>query len=73
MNTPDPVTFYVTAIKDSGEWVPLAGPYPTHADALDAVGRARRRAAKVDARACWYAYGTARNRGAALVAVFGVI
>jgi hypothetical protein len=39
----------------------LAGPFPNdHATALALVDRARIEAEKVDPRAVWYAYGTAR-------------
>ena len=65
MNTthvPDtaPGNYYVTAIYN-GRHALLAGPFLNdHATALALVDRARVEAEKVDPRAIWYAYGTAR-------------
>lgn len=54
--------FYVTAIYND-QYATLAGPFPTHQQALDNV----RKATEVlfhcgDHRAPWYAYGTAKFR-----------
>ena len=55
-----PGNYYVTA-RDGGRHALLAGPFPNnHAAALALVDRARVEAEKVDPRAVWYAYGTAR-------------
>lgn len=62
MNIPDttPGAYYVTAIYN-GRHALLAGPFPNdQATALALVDRARVAAEKVDPRAIWYSYGTAR-------------
>jgi len=56
-----PGNYYVTAMRDDGKVVCLAGPFKNdHAAALATVDRARSVACDVDPRAHWYAYGTAR-------------
>lgn len=50
--------FYATVMRGR-EWRALAGPFATHAAARDALPEARRLARRRDARAHWYAYGTA--------------
>ena len=55
-----PGAFYVTALYN-GRHALLAGPFPNdHAAALELVDRARIEAEKVDPRAVWYSFGTAR-------------
>lgn len=49
--------FYVSA-ADAGRTVLLAGPFRTHAEALDALPRTRTRAEELDPRGLFYAYGT---------------
>lgn len=52
--------FYVTCRNDSGETRRVRGPWRSHAAALEAVTAVSREAGKLDPRACWYAWGTAR-------------
>lgn len=63
-DTPDtrPGNYYVSVRRDSGEprYVLLAGPWPTHAEALAMVDRVTAIACELDPRAHWYAFGTAR-------------
>ena len=55
-----PGNYYVTAL-DGARHALLVGPFKNdHAGALALVERARIEAEKVDPRAIWYAYGTAR-------------
>jgi hypothetical protein len=54
-----PGAYYTTALYN-GRHALLAGPFPNHATALALVDKARIEAEKVDPRAVWYAYGTAR-------------
>lgn len=66
-----PGPYYVSA-HYNGRSVLLAGPYLTHFEALDALPAVEARAHKVDPRACWYAYGTARAvDGLELTTTFG--
>jgi hypothetical protein len=51
--------YYVSVIDGSRKGL-VSGPYETHGEALQAVERVRRAAEKVDPRAVWYAFGTAR-------------
>lgn len=55
--------FFVTARRDDGAAVALAGPFTTHREALEAVPEARRLACERDPRGCWYSYGTAATNG----------
>lgn len=59
--TPDPRpgAYYVSAI-DGPRSALLAGPWPTHAEALAMVDRVRALANELDPRSHWYAFGTAR-------------
>lgn len=52
--------YYVTAL-DGARVGYLLGPYATHEAALADVDLGRRLAERVDLRAAWYAYGTARK------------
>lgn len=54
--------YYVTCIRDDGQFKALAGPYPSHAAALDAVDPITwiYRNLGLDAAAPFHAYGTAR-------------
>jgi hypothetical protein len=56
---PRPGAYYVTVI-DGDRFGYLAGPWPTHAEALAHVGASRRVACDLDPRAHFYAFGTAR-------------
>lgn len=58
-----PGNYYVTARRENGDAVLLAGPFrDDHAAALAMVPRASRAAIDSgDPRAPWYAYGTART------------
>lgn len=60
--TPDPRPgfYYVSAI-DAGRSARLDGPYPTHAEALGEVERARAALVQMDPRAWFYAFGTCRS------------
>lgn len=54
-----PGHYYVSVI-DGRRWALLYGPFARHADALAALETARRVAVDADARAWFYAFGTAR-------------
>lgn len=56
---PHPGAYYVS-VKDQGRTALLAGPWPTHAEALAMVDTVRAKACELDPRGVWYAYGTAR-------------
>ncbi len=58
---PRPGFYYVSIIREGGAYVFLRGPFTKHQDALDAVAPSREIAERVDPRACWYAFGTARR------------
>jgi hypothetical protein len=57
---PRPGFYYVSAI-DGARKVFARGPFPTHREALDRVDATRTAVEKVDPRAPWYAWGTARS------------
>jgi hypothetical protein len=57
---PQPGRYYVTAIDGAKPYF-LAGPWPTHAEALAQVAAVRLFAELTDPRAVWMAYGTARQ------------
>lgn len=59
--TPDPRpgAYYVSVI-DGPRRALLAGPWPTHAEALAMVETVRTKACELDGRGHWYAFGTAR-------------
>ena len=57
---PQPGHYYVTAIDGPRRYF-LAGPWPTHGEALAQVEAVRRYADAMDPRATWMAYGTARQ------------
>lgn len=52
--------FYYASVHDAGKVGLLAGPFPTHPEALAMVDAARSKANEVNDRACFYAYGTLR-------------
>lgn len=54
-----PGPYYVSAL-DGPRTALVAGPFPTHAEALSWVDRARTAAGEVDPKAVWYAFGTCR-------------
>lgn len=56
-----PGFYYVSIKRENGEARFLRGPFTLHKDALDALPAAREAAERVDPRACWYAFGTARS------------
>jgi hypothetical protein len=56
---PRPGHYYVS-VRDGRRWALVYGPFERHADALAAVGTARRVAVEADGRAWFYAFGTAR-------------
>jgi hypothetical protein len=56
---PQPGHYYVSVI-DGGRRGLIAGPWPTHAEALAAVDTVRAIACDVEPRAHFYAFGTAR-------------
>jgi hypothetical protein len=59
-----PGPYYISVMKDSGDWRAVSGPYPLHVTALSLVDKARRICEQMDARACWYAFGTVRIKDA---------
>ena len=62
--------FYVS-VRDGSKVGFLLGPYDTHQQALDQVGRGRDLAYEHDPKAPWYGYGTAGSTSE-LKSVFGV-
>lgn len=56
---PRPGNYYVS-VQDQGRTALLAGPWPTHREALEMVDTVRTKACGLDPRGHWYAYGTAR-------------
>lgn len=63
---------YFVTVLDGTRVGWLLGPYDTHEDALANVERGNALASAADARAHWYAFGTARVKGGRLPsAVFG--
>lgn len=64
IETPDPRPgyYYVSVMRDDGDWRPLRGPYKDdHAAALAAVDAVRDEAQRLDPRGCFYSYGTIRS------------
>ncbi len=51
---------YYVSIRDGDRYILAAGPFETHQQALDMVGRVNVLANKLDGRAVWYAFGTCR-------------
>ena len=60
---PSPVSgnYYVSAV-DGPKFALLAGPYPSHAQALDMVDTVTAVAMKLDPKAAFYGFGTCRMR-----------
>ncbi|HVN82281.1 MAG TPA: hypothetical protein VMW38_25070 [Terriglobia bacterium] len=58
---PEPGNYYVTAV-DGPSLYYMAGPYPTHAEALAMVEKALSIADKHDGRAWFMAWGTVRTK-----------
>lgn len=56
---PRPGYYYCTVI-DGSNYALLAGPYESHQEAIDNLPTVKRVALKTDARAAFYAFGTAR-------------
>jgi hypothetical protein len=56
-------SYYITVVRDDGDYRFLAGPYHTHQAAMDDLDRARSIATAIDRSAVWYAYGTASVTG----------
>lgn len=54
---------YFVSARDGGKHYVMAGPYPTHAEALADVERARNITYEHDARAWFMAWGTCRIEG----------
>lgn len=58
-----PGSYYVSVKRDDGAFRLLLGPFiDDHKAALDMVDAVRRKAEELDARACWYAFGTCAVR-----------
>ena len=63
-NDPRPGFYYVSCRRDTDhgpEYRLLRGPFPTHAEAQDALGDAMHEAHMRDPRSVFYAFGTARS------------
>lgn len=58
-----PVGYYVSVVRSSTQRGLLAGPFATHAEALDLVDAARREACVVDPWCNFDLFGTCRLRG----------
>jgi hypothetical protein len=58
-----PGFYYVSIGRDDGSDAKILarGPFATHREAILAIPGAKRAAERVDVRACWYSYGTARS------------
>jgi len=56
-----PGFYYVSIQNDAGEQVLVRGPWYRHAEALAALPDVKAYCLKLDPRACWYAFGTARS------------
>jgi len=53
--------YYYVSCQDGGRRALVAGPYPDHDTALAEVDLVKAEAERVDPRAIWYAWGTARS------------
>lgn len=62
-STDAPGSVYFVSCIDGPRRALIAGPYPTHAQALQDVEDARKAAEEADPRAAFYAFGTARADG----------
>lgn len=59
---PDPRPgYYYVSCEDGGRRALVAGPYVDHETALHEVDLVKAEAERVDSRAVWYAWGTARS------------
>lgn len=65
-----PGRFYAT-VADAGRTGWLLGPYDEHHAAISQVDRGRELACAADSRACFYAFGTARDPGPERRTLFG--
>lgn len=72
---PDPRPgYYYCTVMDGPNYALLAGPYDSHQDALDNLPKAKQIAQQVDAKAVFYAFGTARiERNATVIRPAGVL
>lgn len=52
--------FFYVSVTNGTERRLLRGPFVTHREAMEALPATREEAQRVDPRACWYAFGTAR-------------
>ncbi len=59
--SPVPGNYYVSAV-DGPKFALLAGPYPSHAQALGMVATVTDIAMKLDPKAAFYGFGTCRMR-----------
>ena len=55
-----PGPYYVSVMREGGDWRLVSGPYPQHAIALELISKARRICEDMDPKSCWYAFGTVR-------------
>lgn len=53
--------YYYVSCEDGGRRALVAGPYIDHVTALAEVDLVKAEAERVDSRAIWYAWGTARS------------
>lgn len=60
-SNPPGTTYYVSVIDGPKFGLP-AGPFKSHFEALDCVGRAKEQAYRVDPRSIFYAFGTTAMR-----------
>lgn len=57
-----PGFYYVSVVRDNGDYRMLRGPFVNdHAAALAAIEAAKAKACELDRRGHWYAYGTCRT------------
>ena len=58
---PTPGAYYVSVIRDGGDYRLLLGPFmDDHAGALAMVDRVTHKANEIDPRSYWYAFGTCK-------------
>ena len=68
---PRPGFYYVSCMRDDGAKRLVRGPWTSHVDALANVRKVQTEAENVDARAVWYAWGTARSETDAGLGILG--